>query len=192
MKKIEILKKKVLSKEWAVLNEYTYSFKRNDGTTQIQNREVYDKGDGAAIILYNKQTNKIILTRQFRIPTYVNGNNDGYMIEACAGLLDGLTPEECVVKETEEETGYKIETPKRLFHSYMVAGAVTEIIYFFIAPYDESMKRTMGGGLKEEGEEIEVLEFDFDEAYKMIFTGQIVDAKTIILLQHMKIEKIME
>ena len=192
MKKIEILKKKVLSQEWAVLNEYTYSFKRNDGTTQIQNREVYDKGDGASIILYNKETNKVILTRQFRMPTYVNGNNDGYMIEACAGLLDGLTPEECVVKETEEETGYKIQTPKRLFHSYMVAGAVTEIIYFFIAPYDESMKRTMGGGLKEEGEEIEVLEFDFDEAYKMIFTGQIVDAKTIILLQHMKIEKIME
>ncbi|MEO2071932.1 MAG: NUDIX domain-containing protein [Zunongwangia sp.] len=192
MKKIEILKKKVLSKEWAVLNEYTYSFKRNDGTTQIQNREVYDKGDGAAIILYNKETNKIILTRQFRIPTYVNGNNDGYMIEACAGLLDGLTPEECVVKETEEETGYKIETPNRLFHSYMVAGAVTEIIYFFIAPYNESMKITKGGGLKEEGEEIEVLEFDFNEAYNMIFNGQIIDAKTIMLLQHMKIERIME
>ncbi|MCL6218293.1 NUDIX domain-containing protein [Zunongwangia pacifica] len=192
MKKIEILKKKVLSKEWATLNEYTYSFKRNDGTTQIQNREVYDKGDGSAIILYNKETHKIILTRQFRIPTYVNGNNDGYMIEACAGLLDGLTPEECVVKETEEETGYKIETPKRLFHSYMVAGAVTEIIYFFIAPYNESMKIAKGGGLKDEGEEIEILEFDFDEAYKMIFTGQIIDAKTIMLLQHMKIEKIME
>ncbi|MFC6858840.1 NUDIX domain-containing protein [Zunongwangia atlantica] len=192
MKKIEILEKKVLSNEWAVLNEYVYSFERKDGTKQIHNREVYDKGDGSAIILYNKESNKIILTRQFRIPTYVNGNQNGYMIEACAGLLDGLTPEECVVKETEEETGYKIETPKRLFHSYMVAGAVTEIIYFFIAPYNESMKVTKGGGLEDEGEEIEVLEYDFDEAYNMIFTGEIIDAKTIMLLQHMKIEKIME
>ncbi|WBL23457.1 MULTISPECIES: NUDIX domain-containing protein [unclassified Zunongwangia] len=191
MKKIEIIEKKVLSNEWAILNEYVYSFERKDGTRQIHNREVYDKGDGSAIILYNLETKKIILTRQFRIPTYVNGNEDGYLIEACAGLLDGLTPEECIVKETEEETGYRIKTPKRLFHSYMVAGAVTEIIYFFVAPYDESMKIGKGGGLASEGEEIEIIEIDFEEAYEMIATGKIVDAKTIILLQHMKINKIM-
>ncbi|MDN3594760.1 NUDIX domain-containing protein [Zunongwangia endophytica] len=191
MKKIEIIEKKVLSNEWAILNEYVYSFERKDGSRQIHNREVYDKGDGSAIILYNEETNKIILTRQFRIPSYVNGNKDGYLIEACAGLLDGLTPEECVVKETEEETGYRIETPKRLFHSYMVAGAVTEIIYFFVAPYNESMKVGKGGGLESEGEEIEILEVDFNEAYDMIATGEIVDAKTIILLQHMKINKIL-
>lgn len=191
-KDIEILENKVLSERWAKLHEITFRFPKNNGTTQIQNREVYDKGDGSAIILYNQEQQTIILTRQFRMPVYIKGENSGYMIEACAGLLDNLPPEECIIKETLEETGYKITAPKKLFESFMIAGAVTEVIHCFIAPYTPDMKIENGGGLEEEGEEIEILEMKFNEAYNMIGTGEITDAKTILILQHLKIEKIME
>ncbi|WP_417885536.1 NUDIX domain-containing protein [Zunongwangia sp.] len=191
-KNIEILENKILSKRWATLHEVTYKYPKKNGETQILNREVYDKGDGSAIILYNLEKKTIILTKQFRMPAYLKGGNSGYMIEACAGLLDDLSPEACIVKETLEETGYKIENPKKLFQSFMIAGAVTEVIHCFIAPYSDKMKIQKGGGLEEEGEEIEILEVEFDKAYGMIASGEITDAKTILILQHMKIQKIME
>lgn len=188
--KIKIKRTEVLSNRWALLNEITYNFQRRDGSWEVQNREAYDRGDGACILLYNRCTKKIILTRQFRLPTYLNNNPGGMMIEACAGLLDKDYPEACIIKETEEETGYRIPKAEKIFDSYMSPGSVTELIHFFIGEYSEEMKVGEGGGLQEEQEDIEVLEMDFEEAYAKIAKGEIKDGKTIMLLQYMKINNL--
>lgn len=188
--KIKITKTELLSDNWYILNRVTYELEKPDGTTETQMREVYDRGNGATILLYNKEMQSVILTRQLRIPTYVNGNQTGMMIEACAGLLDADNPEACIRRETEEETGYKIATAKKVFEVYMSPGSVTEIIYFFIAEYAKEMKVNEGGGLDEEQENIEVLELGFEQAMQMIDSGEIKDAKTIMLLQYAKINNI--
>lgn len=185
--KIEILTTEVLSDNWYTLRKITYNYLKKDGTWETQSREAYDRGNGATILLYNKTNRTVILTRQFRMPTYVNGNTTGMMIEACAGLLDKDNPEECIRRETEEETGYKISSVEKLFEVYMSPGSVTEIVHFFAAAYTKDMKVTEGGGIADEQENIEVLEFDFDKAYAMIASGEIKDAKTIMLLQYAKI-----
>lgn len=185
--KIEILTTEVLSDNWYTLRKITYNYLKKDGTWETQSREAYDRGNGATILLYNKINRTVILTRQFRMPTYVNGNTTGMMIEACAGLLDKDNPEECIRRETEEETGYKISSVEKLFEVYMSPGSVTEIVHFFAAAYTKDMKVTEGGGIADEQENIEVLEFDFDKAYAMIASGEIKDAKTIMLLQYAKI-----
>jgi len=185
--RIKLKKTEILSDNWYTLNKVTYDYHNKNGDWETHSREAYDRGNGATILLYNKSKKKVILTRQFRLPTYVNGNEDGMMIEACAGLLDKDNAEDCIRKETEEETGYKISEVKKIFESYMSPGSVTEILYFFIAEYTRDMKVSEGGGLAEEQENIEVLELDFDEAYGMIATGEIKDAKTIMLLQYAKI-----
>ena len=185
--RIKHVKKEVLSDNWYTLNKFTYQYQKEDGSWETQSREAYDRGNGAAILLLNKEKRTVILTRQFRMPTYVNGNSSGLMIEVCAGLLDGDAPEDCIKKEVEEETGYKIKDIQKIFESYMSPGSVTEILYFFIGEYEERMKVGEGGGSAHETENIEVLEFSFEEALQMISSGQIKDAKTIILLQHAKI-----
>ncbi|MEW5010175.1 MAG: GDP-mannose pyrophosphatase NudK [Cycloclasticus sp.] len=184
---IKNMTKKLLSDNWYRLHKYSFDFQLASGLWQRQQREVYDRGNGASILLYNPATQQVILTRQFRLPTYLNGNSDGLLIEACAGLLDGDSPEVCIRKETEEETGYQVGAIKKVFQAYMSPGAVTEIIHFFIAEYSPEMKISEGGGLADEQENIEVLELSFDEAYTMIETGDIVDAKTIMLLQYVKL-----
>lgn len=188
---ITILKTDILSNNWYTLNKVTFTVRKKDGTTEIQSREAYDRGNGAVILLYNKISNTVILTRQFRLPTYINGNTSGMLIEACAGLLDNDNPEDCIKRETEEETGYKISKVEKVFEAYMSPGSVTEILYFFVAEYSSDMKITDGGGLEEEGEQIEVLELSFNEALTMIDTGEIKDAKTIMLLQHLRIKGIL-
>lgn len=188
---ITILQTEILSDNWYTLNKVTYSVLKKDGTTETQSREAYDRGNGAVILLYNTDSNTVILTRQFRLPTYINGNSTGMLIEACAGLLDNDNPEDCIKRETEEETGYKISKVEKVFEAYMSPGSVTEILYFFIAEYSHEMKINDGGGLEEEGENIEVLELSFDESLKMIGTGEIKDAKTIMLLQHLRIKGIL-
>lgn len=188
---ITLLNTEILSDNWYTLNKVTYSVSKKDGTTETQSREAYDRGNGAVILLYNKLSNTVILTRQFRLPTYINGNDTGMLIEACAGLLDNDNPEDCIKRETEEETGYKISKVEKIFEAYMSPGSVTEILYFFIAEYSNEMKITDGGGLEEEGENIEVLELSFEETLKMIDTGEIKDAKTIMLLQHLRIKGIL-
>jgi len=188
--KINITNTEILSDNWYVLNKVTYQYQNTKGTWETHVREAYDRGNGATILLYNTEKRTVILTRQFRLPTYINGNDSGMMIEACAGLLDKDNPEDCIKKETEEETGYKISKVEKVFESYMSPGSVTEILYFFIAAYDDSMKVGEGGGLSEEQENIEVLELDINEAYKMVETGTIKDAKTIMLLQYAKIHNI--
>lgn len=188
---ITILKTEILSDNWYTLNKITYTVLKKDGTGETQSREAYDRGNGAVILLYNTTSGTVILTRQFRLPTYINGNSTGMLIEACAGLLDNDNPEECIKRETEEETGYKISKVEKVFEAYMSPGSVTEILYFFVAEYSNEMKITDGGGLEEEGENIEVLELSFDEALKMVDTGEIKDAKTIMLLQHLRLKNIL-
>ena len=182
--KIKIKQKELLSDNWYVLNKVTYELHKIDGSVETQTREVYDRGNGATILLYNKTNKTVILTRQLRIPTYLNGNETGMMIETCAGLLDTQNAEDCIRRETEEETGYLISDVKKVFEVYMSPGSVTEIIHFFVAEYSAAMKVNEGGGLEHEQENIEVLELGFGEALHMITTGEIKDAKTIMLLQY--------
>jgi nudix-type nucleoside diphosphatase (YffH/AdpP family) len=179
-----------LSNDCYKLDKINFDYKIKDGTWQNQSRESYNRGDGAAILLYNSIRKTVILTRQFRMPSYLNGNNDGMMIEVCAGLLDQDDPLACIKKEAEEEVGYKISNPIKVFELFSSPGAVTEKIHYFIAEYNDEMKISDGGGLVKETEEIEVLEIDFKEAFGMIQTGEIIDVKTIVLLQHAMINNI--
>ncbi|WP_421849417.1 GDP-mannose pyrophosphatase NudK [Marinomonas sp.] len=179
---IRNIEKTLLSDNWYTLNRFSFELKDQNGQWQHQEREVYDRGNGATILLYNVEKKTVVLTRQFRMPTYVNGNQDGMLIESCAGLLDQDNPEVCIKRETEEETGFKVERVKKVFEAYMSPGAVTEILYFFIAEYSDSMKVSNGGGLEHEQENIEVLELDFQLACSMVDSGEIKDGKTIMLL----------
>ncbi len=189
--KVRILNIEILSDNWYTLSKVTFEYRKRDGTWETQSREAYDRGNGATILLYNRYKSSVILTKQFRMPTYINGNTSGLLIEACAGLVDQNSAEESIKKETEEETGYKITSVSKVYEAYMSPGSVTEIVYFFIAEYEDSMKISDGGGVQIEQEEIEVLEIKYSEAMQMIDTSQIKDAKTIMLLQYMKLKGIL-
>jgi GDP-mannose pyrophosphatase NudK len=190
MDKIKILEVDILSNNWYTLNKVTFEATKRDGSVLQLSREAYDRGNGATILLYNTANKSVILTRQFRMPTYINGNASGMLIECCAGLLDKDNAEDCIRKETEEETGYKVANVKKVFEAYMSPGSVTELLYFFIAEYTKDMKVGDGGGLDEENENIEVLELPFAEALRMMNNGEIRDAKTIMLLQYAQINNI--
>jgi GDP-mannose pyrophosphatase NudK len=185
----KIINKETLSANWYKLYKYTFELTDKKGKTHTQSREAYDRGNGAVILLYNRQNKTVILTRQFRLPTFVNGNPDGMMIEACAGLLDQDNAEDCIRRETEEETGYRISQVQKIYEAYMSPGSVTEILYFFIGEYSKDQKVNEGGGVDEE-ESIEVLELKFEEACNMIRTGEIKDAKTIMLLQYAQLNNL--
>jgi len=184
--RVKNISTEILSSNWYTLKKVTYDYLSN-GEWKTLNREAYDRGNGAVILLYNKVVKTVILIRQFRMPTYINGNESGMLIEACAGLLDKDNPEDCIRRETEEETGYKITDVKKVFEAYMSPGSVTEILYFFVAEYSKEMKVNDGGGLDHEQENIEVLELPFEEALEMIESGEIKDGKTIMLLQYLKL-----
>lgn len=187
---IKIKSSEILSNNWYVLKKFVYDYQKKDGTWETQSREVYDRGNGATILLYNKIQKTVILIRQFRMPTFLNGNETGMVIESCAGLLEEENPEDCIKRETEEETGYSLTDVRKIFEVYMSPGSVTEIIHFFVAEYSKDMKVNEGGGLDEEHENIDVLEIPFDKAMQMIETGEIKDAKTIMLLQYAKINNL--
>lgn len=189
--RIKIKEIELLSDNWYTLNKVTYEYQKKNGEWETQSREAYDRGNGATIFLYNPSKKTVILTRQFRLPTFINGNENGMLIESCAGLLDKDNAEDCIRKETEEETGYKVNKVRKIFESYMSPGSVTEILHFFVAEYDQGMKVSEGGGLEAEQENIEVLELDFDAAFDMMYTGEIKDAKTIMLLQYAKIHQLL-
>ena len=189
--KIKNITKTLLSKNWYKLYKYIFDFQLNNGEWVTQEREAYDRGNGAVILLYNKEKQTIILTKQFRIPTYVNGNETGFMIEACAGILDENNPVEEIKRETEEETGYRITQVEKVFEMYMSPGSVTEKLYFFVAEYDSNMKVSDGGGAINESEDIEVLELSFNQALSMVKEGEIIDAKTIILLQYAELNQLL-
>jgi GDP-mannose pyrophosphatase NudK len=188
IKPAKIIKTEILSDNWYTLRKLTYELHKKDGSVVTLSREAYDRGNGATILLYNKAQQKVILTRQFRLPTFINGNTTGMLIECCAGLLDNDNAEDCIKRETEEETGYRITAVHKVFEAYMSPGSVTELLHFFVAEYEENMKVSVGGGLQEEEENIELMEIDFQLAYNMISSGDIRDAKTMMLLQYLKLE----
>lgn len=188
--KVKILSTEILSDNWYTLKKVTFDYLQKNGTWKTQSREAYDRGNGATILLYNKENKTVVLTRQFRLPTFINGNQDGYLIEACAGLLDKDNAEDCIRRETEEETGYRITDVKKIFEAYMSPGSVTEMLYFFVAAYSRQMKVHEGGGLEHDGEDIEVMEILLDSAIEMTMNGAIKDGKTIMLLQYAKLNNL--
>src|ERR1044072_2543276 len=187
---VKILKSEILSDNWYILKKITYEYSKKDGSVQTQTREAYDRGNGATILLYNRAQGTVILTRQFRLPTFINGNVDGMLIEACAGLLDKDNPEDCIRRETEEETGYKIKDVRKVFEAYMSPGSVTEILYFFVAEYAKEMKVADDGGVEHEEERIEVMDLGIDQAMAMVLAREIKDGKTIMLLQYVKLNQL--
>ncbi|RMR54512.1 putative uncharacterized protein C9 [Pseudomonas syringae pv. actinidiae] len=189
--RVRIKKVDVLSDNWYVLRKTTYDFQGRDGTWRTLTRETYDRGNGATILLYSKLKQTVVLTRQFRFPAFVN-EHDGMLVETCAGLLDRDDPDTCIRKETEEETGYRIQEVRKVFEAFMSPGSVTERLYFFVGEYFDENKLSDGGGLEAEGEEIEVLELPLDDALAMIDTGAICDGKTIMLLQYAKLHGLLD
>jgi len=184
--RIENVQSELLSDNWYVLRKFSYDLIKRNGERQPQTREVYDRGNGATILLYSKIKKTVLLIKQFRMPTYVNGNSTGMLLETCAGLLDNDSPEDCIRKEAIEETGFAVGKVDKLFEAYMSPGSVTEIVHFFAAEYDESQRQNAGGGV--EDEDIDVLEVPFSQALDMIKDGRIKDGKTIMLLQYAQIQ----
>ncbi|CAB3800140.1 NUDIX domain-containing protein [Pararobbsia alpina] len=182
--RVRIVDSTVLSDDWYTLRKVTFDFLRRDGKWQRQSRETYDRGNGATILLHSRQTRNIVLTRQFRMPAFVNGH-DGMLLETAAGLLDNATPEERIRMEAEEETGYRVREVRKVFEAYMSPGSVTEKLYFYLGEYDASMRVNDGGGIEGEGEDLEVIEMPLRTALRFIEDGEIVDGKTIMLLQHL-------
>ena len=189
--KVKNVEKILLSDNWYTLNKVVFDYQNRDGSWASQVREAYDRGNGAAVLLYNLMKRTVILIRQFRMPTYLNGNRDGMLIETCAGLLDGDDPETCVLKEAEEESGIRPRKVRKVFESYMSPGAVTEILHFYVAEYTDADRVGSGGGLDSEQEDIEVLEVPFEQALEMISDGTIRDAKTIMLLQYAQLNNLL-
>lgn len=187
--KIEVIKDKILSDNYFILRNITYDLYRNESEAIRHKREVYDRGNGATMLLYNRDKNTVVLTRQFRVATWVNGNPDGMLIEACAGLLDADEPEVCARKEAIEETGYEVGEVEKVFELYMSPGGVTELIHFYMAEYSDSQRENAGGGIDDE--DIDVLEIPFRQALEMVASGEIRDGKTVILLQQLQLRGIM-
>ncbi|MGY3586603.1 nudix-type nucleoside diphosphatase (YffH/AdpP family) [Bradyrhizobium sp. USDA 4341] len=173
----------LLSKRRYELKSATFDYRRSNGEWQTQVREVYDRGNGAALLPYNLNTRTVVLVRQFRYPAFANGYDD-LLIEVAAGMLDDAAPEARIRAEAEEEIGYRLAHVRKVFEAFMTPGAVTEKLHFFVAEYDAAMRVSDGGGLADEGEDIEVLELAIDDALAMISDGRIVDGKTIMLLQY--------
>lgn len=183
---VRITAEQLLSDNWYLLKKYSFDLRRRDGSWQAQTREVYDRGNGATILLYNRERRTVLLIRQFRLPTYVN-DHDGYLIETAAGLLDNASPEERIRLEAEEETGYRVGAVEKVYEAFMSPGSVTERLHFFLGEYSPDDRIGDGGGLAEEGEDIEVLELGYQQALDMVRSGEIVDGKTIMLLQYLEL-----
>jgi GDP-mannose pyrophosphatase NudK len=189
--RVKNIEEEILSNNWYTLRKLSFDYLSNSGKWERMSREAYDRGNGATILLYNRRQRTVILTSQFRMPTFINGNDSGILLETCAGLLDNDHPEDCIKRETEEETGYRINDVQKVFEAYMSPGSVTELLYFFVAEYNKDMKQGEGGGLEHDQEDIEVMELPFDKTIEMMNRGEIKDAKTIILLQYALINKLL-
>jgi nudix-type nucleoside diphosphatase (YffH/AdpP family) len=188
--RVQILEEKVLSDDWYLLKKTKFRYRRRDGQWQELTRESYDRGNGAVLLLFNAAQQTVVLIRQFRFPAFVNGSRSGLLIEACAGLLDGDDPLSCIRREAEEETGYRVHSPRKVFEAFMSPGSVTERLHFFVAEYEERDRVNRGGGDASEGEDIEVLELPLAEALRMIEAGTIEDGKTIMLLQYLALQNL--
>lgn len=189
--RIKNIEKRLLSDHYYILHRYSYDYLMRDSKWVNQIREVYDRGDGAGILLYNKTKRTVILTRQFRMPTYLNDNMSGFLVEICAGMLDKDNPEACIIRETQEEVGYQLKEVKKVYEAYSSPGVMTEKMHFFVGEYTDDMKVNDGGGLDSEQEDIEVLEILFSKAIDMLNNGEIEDTRTIVLLQYAQIHGLM-
>ena len=178
----------ILSDNWYTLRKFTFDYQRKNDTWETQSREAYDRGNGATILLHNPAADTVILTRQFRLPTFVNGNPTGMLIETCAGLLDDEHPDAAILRETEEETGYQLTAVQKVMEAYMSPGSVTERLFFYLAEYSPATEQRGGGGIEEE--EIEVLELPLLQVLNMVTTGEIQDGKTIMLLQYLRLQQL--
>lgn len=187
--RIRLRKQETLADDWFTLRKITFDYQRKNGTWETQSREAYDRGNGAIILLHNPTTDQVILTRQFRLPTFVNGNPTGVLIETCAGLLDDEHPDAASIRETEEETGYRLTHVEKVMEAYMSPGLVTERLFFYLAEYSAATEQHSGGGIEEE--EIDVLEMLLQEALALVKTGEIQDGKTIMLLQHLRLKQLL-
>lgn len=190
--RIKNIVSKLLSDNYYILKRINFDYKMSDGKWVNQSREVYNRGDGAGILLYNREKQTVILIKQFRIPTYMNDNADGMLVEICAGMLDKDNPEACIIRETEEEVGYRIPKVKKVFEAYSSPGVMTEKMHFFVGEYTDAMRVSAGGGLESEHEDIEVMEIPFEQAITMLNNGDIVDTRTIVLLQYAQIHKLLD
>ncbi|QDK81207.1 GDP-mannose pyrophosphatase NudK [Spirosoma sp. KCTC 42546] len=188
--RVQLTEEKLLSDNWYILKRFTFNYLGRNGQWTTQQREAYDRGNGATILLHNPEADTVILTRQFRLPTFVNGNESGMLIEACAGLLDNDHPDDAIRREMEEETGYRIQSVEKIMEAYMSPGSVTEKLFFYLAHYTADTERNAGGGIDEE--EIEILELPVSQAMNMIRSGEIRDGKTIMLLQYLRLQQLNE
>ena len=191
MTNVKIKRTEVLSQTKYSLKKIHFDLQKDDGSWESQEKEVYERSNAAAALLYNKEQGTVILTKQFRLPTYLNGNTSGVLLEACAGLLDADNPEDCIRREIKEETGYAVDTVQKIYEAYTSAGALTELLHLYITEYHKEQKVSEGGGLKEEKENIEIIELNFDEALQMMETGKIKDVKALILLQYARINQLL-
>jgi len=183
--RIRIVGEKILADDHYPLKKVKYEQLRSDGGRQEQEREIYDAASGAAVLLYNRERRTVVLTRQFRLGAFLNGS-DGFLLEAAAGVLEGASPADRVIAEAREETGYEIDRVEPVMQLFFSPGSLTERNHLFVAEYDPSKRSGEGGGKREEGEDIEVVEMDFDDALALIDTGGILDAKTVLLLLHLE------
>jgi GDP-mannose pyrophosphatase NudK len=185
MATIQILNKETLSDKKYPLKYISFEKPDAEGEFHNQTREVYFRPDAVAVLLVDNRREKILLTKQFRLPAFLNGSDSGYLIEACAGLMDETeTPEQTVIREVAEETGYEPYDLVKIAGAYSSPSGTTEFLHLFIANYNGDDNHAKNGGLKEEGESIELLEFGFDEARTQLRQGELRDIKTILLLQH--------
>jgi nudix-type nucleoside diphosphatase (YffH/AdpP family) len=192
VKKVNIISTEIVSDNFFPLKKIHFEIEKSDGSKQEQTREVYASTNGVTALLYNKQKKTVILTRQFRISSYLNNNPSGMLIEACAGLKEDENAQDAILREIEEETGFRLTSAEKIFELYSTPGAVSEKLYYFVAEYTDENKISDGGGLEEEQEEIEVIEMPFSEAYKKVTTGEIKDAKTVTLLLYAKANNLFE
>ncbi|TBN06461.1 NUDIX domain-containing protein [Hyunsoonleella flava] len=191
-KNVKNIKHTLLSDNYYILNKVTFDYMMKSGKWVNQMREVYDRGDGAGILLYNTTKKTVILTKQFRMPTCLNDNDDGMLVEIAAGMLDKDNPEACIIRETEEEVGYRLKEVRKVYEGYSSPGVMTEKMHFFVGEYTDDMKVSEGGGLDSEAEDIEVMELPFEKAVNMLHNGEIVDTRTIVLLQYAIIHKLLD
>ncbi|KGL62901.1 NUDIX hydrolase [Polaribacter sp. Hel1_85] len=180
-----------MSDNYYALHKFNFDYQMPDGSWVNQMREVYERGHGAGILLYNTTKKTVILIKQFRLPTFLHDNKEGFLIEIPAGLLDEDNPEQCVIRETEEEVGIRLKSVKKVYEGYSSPGVLTEKMHFFVGEYTDDMKVSEGGGLESETEDIEVLEMPFTEAVKMLENGEIIDTRTIVLLQYAQINQLL-
>jgi nudix-type nucleoside diphosphatase (YffH/AdpP family) len=189
---VRIKSTEIVSDSHYKLKKVKFDLQKNDGSWESHEKEVFDHGNAATALLYNKEQRTVILTKQFRIPTYLNGNPSGMLMETCAGLLEeGESPADTMKREIKEETGYAVGDLQKIYEAYTSAGSVTEMVYFYLAEYTKEQKVSEGGGLKEEGEDIKILELNFDEALQRMDNGEIKDVKTILLLQYVRLKQLL-